>query len=217
MQAISLCVKIYGLPFVGARELLAGCWRHLGSPVTVKAAGEQVLLLEYIEQRCPSLRSCLIVLTTHVDNGAVLSVAARMRACAVLAKPFDTSDLVSVVADCLAGRHDSTHRTGISEAHDSQGHALSERWRCQITPPRSWLERQGRVVSPRNSRYVSAKRTQPHQRWAFAGDCVRAPVASNLQFLPFVSADRSRASRGLDPVHRLNARENEAGSAKPRR
>lgn len=87
----------------------------VGSPVRVDADGGPVLFLEYIERHCPEWRPCLIVLTTHVDSKPVLSLAARLRACAVVAKPFTPDDLLNVVDDCLAGRHKRTRWIGISE------------------------------------------------------------------------------------------------------
>jgi DNA-binding NtrC family response regulator len=87
----------------------------VGSPVVMDGDDGPVLLLEHLERHCPD-RPCMIVLTTHVANSSVLSVAARLAACAVVAKPFTPGDLEALVDDCLAGRHGPTRWIGIPAA-----------------------------------------------------------------------------------------------------
>jgi DNA-binding NtrC family response regulator len=87
----------------------------VGSPVVMKRGRAKLLFLEYIERHRPQWRPCLIVVTTHVEEGQIVAAAERLRVCAVLAKPFAADDLLDVVDGCLAGRHAPTRWIGVPD------------------------------------------------------------------------------------------------------
>lgn len=88
----------------------------VGSPVPVEVENrERVLFLEYLEQHCPEWRPGVIVATTYVESEQMLSLAARLQVCAVLAKPFERADLLDVVRTCLSGEHHPTRWVGVPE------------------------------------------------------------------------------------------------------
>jgi DNA-binding NtrC family response regulator len=87
----------------------------IGTPVPVEAAGRSRLLIELIAEEYPDRCESLVLITTHVEDLEILSLAARLNVFAVLAKPFSTIALREVVEDCLSGAV-RTHRwLGISE------------------------------------------------------------------------------------------------------
>lgn len=87
----------------------------VGSPVAVRTRGAELRFLEYIERHCPQWKPCLIVVTTHVEEGQVVATSEGLRVCAVLAKPFAADALLDVVDGCLAGRHTPTPWIGVRE------------------------------------------------------------------------------------------------------
>lgn len=101
----------------------------VGSPVVVKSGDEKILFLEYIERHCPRWRPCLVVVTTHVEEGEIATASERLRVCAVLAKPFGAQDLLRLVDACLAGSHRPTRWIGVAEPYAAP--AAAER----ATPP----------------------------------------------------------------------------------
>lgn len=87
----------------------------VGSPVAVQIGDTRMLLLEHIEHCCREWKPCLIVVTTLVEAGEVVTASKRLRVCAVLAKPFAAGDLLRVVDDCIEGRHGPTQWVGVPE------------------------------------------------------------------------------------------------------
>lgn len=88
----------------------------VGSPVTVTVEGRTLMFLEYIEERCPHWRPCLVVITSWVESERVLMAAERLDVCAIFAKPFSATELEAVVAECAAGLRPERRWYGVPEA-----------------------------------------------------------------------------------------------------
>lgn len=88
----------------------------VGSPVVVEADGRELIFLEYIEQRCPEWRPCMVVITSWIDSARLLAAAQRLDVCAVFAKPFSAPELMAVLEECIAGRRPPRRWHGIPDA-----------------------------------------------------------------------------------------------------
>ena len=86
------------------------------SPVAIEARGRRMLLLEYLEAHCPEWRPPLVVMTSWVENTDVLSVAERLGAWAVFAKPFSAAEFLAVVDQCAGGERPAQRWYGIPAA-----------------------------------------------------------------------------------------------------
>jgi DNA-binding response OmpR family regulator len=88
----------------------------IGSPVGVDIGGDTIFLLQYLQWHCQDIRPCLIVTTAYIESESLLSLAARIPACAVLGKPFEASDLLAAVEACLSGSHKGTRWIGVPDS-----------------------------------------------------------------------------------------------------
>jgi CheY-like chemotaxis protein len=70
----------------------------LGSPLQVRPG---VNVIHLLDGRLRDFASRTIVLTTHVEDVALLRAAAHAGVFAVLAKPFDVAVLAALIAECL--------------------------------------------------------------------------------------------------------------------
>jgi DNA-binding NtrC family response regulator len=96
----------------------------IGSPVPVESAGRSRLLIEVIAEKYPHSGESLVLITTHVEDMQILSLAARLKVFSVLAKPFSTIAVREVVSECLSGGRSAERWPGISEIAINEAHSL---------------------------------------------------------------------------------------------
>ena len=85
----------------------------IGSPVWMEGRAGGTLLLDCIERNRAERSPSVVVVTTHIDDPALLAAAERLDAWAVFAKPFSTPQLLAVIGECIAGRRPPQRWFGI--------------------------------------------------------------------------------------------------------